>query len=71
MARQKGVIKLKGSIGDVYFYKSRDGYLAGSALPLFLVFGVEFYQEVNGNFYPLKNGAFDALALVVIDTNAA
>lgn len=28
MARQKGIIKLKGSIGDVSFYKSKNGYLA-------------------------------------------
>lgn len=28
MARQKGIIKLKGTIGDISFYKSRDGYLA-------------------------------------------
>src|SRR5690554_1598733 len=28
MARQKGIIKLKGTIGDITFYKSQDGYLA-------------------------------------------
>ncbi len=28
MARQKGIIKLKGTIGDLSFYKSKDGYLA-------------------------------------------
>jgi hypothetical protein len=28
MARQKGIIKLQGTIGDVSFYKSQDGYLA-------------------------------------------
>ena len=28
MARQKGIIKLAGTIGDVSFYKSKDGYLA-------------------------------------------
>jgi hypothetical protein len=28
MARQKGIIKLKGKIGDVSFYKSQDGHLA-------------------------------------------
>ncbi|WP_370089418.1 hypothetical protein [Ekhidna sp.] len=28
MARQKGIIKLKGTIGDVSFYKTKDGYLA-------------------------------------------
>lgn len=28
MAKQKGIIKLKGTIGDITFYKSQDGYLA-------------------------------------------
>ncbi|MGX7668887.1 hypothetical protein [Flavobacterium pedocola] len=27
MARQKGIIKIKGTIGDITFYKSEDGYL--------------------------------------------
>ncbi len=43
---------------------------AASTSPLFLAFGVEFYQEVNGNFYPLKNGAFNALSLVSVDGGA-
>lgn len=28
MAKQKGIVKLKGSIGDLSFYKSKDGYIA-------------------------------------------
>jgi hypothetical protein len=40
---------------------------ANSAQPIFLVFGIAFFQDVNGSFYPLKNGAFNALALVKID----
>ncbi|POY36263.1 hypothetical protein C3K47_10940 [Solitalea longa] len=28
MAEQKGIIKFKGSIGDISFYKSKDGYMA-------------------------------------------
>ena len=28
MARQKGILKLKGTIGDITFYKTRDGYVA-------------------------------------------
>lgn len=28
MAKQKGIIKLSGTIGDISFYKSKDGYLA-------------------------------------------
>ena len=37
-----------------------------STKPLFLALGVEFYQEVNGQMYPLKNGAFNPLALVKV-----
>lgn len=40
---------------------------AATTLPIFVVFGVEFYQEVNGEMYPLKNGAFNALAIVNVD----
>lgn len=40
---------------------------ANSTLPLAIVFGIEFYQEVNGIHYPLKNGAFNALAVVLVD----
>jgi hypothetical protein len=28
MARQKGIIKLEGTIGDITFHKSKDGYIA-------------------------------------------
>jgi hypothetical protein len=38
-----------------------------STHPLFLVLGIEFYQEVNGQMYPLKNGAFNALSLVKVN----
>jgi hypothetical protein len=35
-----------------------------STHPLFIFLGIEFLQEVNGSMYPLKNGAFNALAIV-------
>ena len=35
-----------------------------STKPLFLALGVEFYQLVNGQMYPLKNGAYNPLSLV-------
>jgi hypothetical protein len=38
-----------------------------STKPLFLALGVEYYQEVNGQMYPLKNGAYNPLALVKVD----
>jgi hypothetical protein len=37
-----------------------------STKPLFLALGVEFYQQVNGQMYSLKNGAFNPLALVQV-----
>ena len=39
---------------------------ANSTHALFLLLGIEFYQEVNGEKYPLKNGAFNALAVVEV-----
>ena len=35
--------------------------------PLFLIFGIEFYQQINGRMYSLKNGAYNALALVLVN----
>lgn len=40
---------------------------AKSTHPLFLVLGIEFYQEVNGEKYSLKNGAFNALQIVKVN----
>jgi hypothetical protein len=37
-----------------------------STKPLFLALGVEFYQQVNGQIYPLKNGSYNPLALVSV-----
>lgn len=38
-----------------------------STKPLFLVLGIEFYQEVNGEMYALKNGAHNPLSLIKVD----
>ena len=40
---------------------------ANSTNPLFLALGIEFYQDVNGVKYPLKNGSYNALALVRVN----
>ncbi|KAA2239108.1 hypothetical protein F0L74_23135 [Chitinophaga agrisoli] len=37
-----------------------------STNPLFVVLGIEFYQQVNGSLYSLKNGAYNALAIVMV-----
>jgi len=40
---------------------------ANSTHPLFLALGIEFYQDVNGVKYPLKNGSYNALSLVKVN----
>jgi hypothetical protein len=40
---------------------------ANSPHPLFLLMGVEFLQEVNGNMYSLKTGSTNALAIVKVE----
>ena len=39
-----------------------------SVNPMAQVLGIEFYQEVNGAMYPLKNGSYNALSVVKVDT---
>jgi hypothetical protein len=36
----------------------------GSVHPLLLALGIEFYQNINGTYYPLRNGTFNCLSLV-------
>ncbi|TKK67395.1 hypothetical protein FC093_13925 [Ilyomonas limi] len=38
-----------------------------STYPLFLVFGIEFLQQVNGKMYPLNNGTYNACSLIKVD----
>ena len=40
--------------------------LPASVHPLFLLFGIEFYQSVNKEYYPLRNGSYNALAAVKV-----
>lgn len=41
-----------------------------SLKPIFLAVGIAFHQGVNGSYYPLKNGAYNALSLVKIEGGA-
>ena len=41
---------------------------ANSTVDVVQVLGIEFYQEVNGQMYELKNGSYNALAVVNVDT---
>ena len=36
-----------------------------STLPVVMVLGIEFYQEVNGEMYSLRNGAYNSLAVQI------
>jgi hypothetical protein len=38
-----------------------------STHPLFLLLGIQFFQQVNGTNYPLKNGTYNALSLVKVN----
>lgn len=38
-----------------------------STHPLFLAFGIDYYQAVNGMMYPLNNGAYNSLCIVKVD----
>jgi hypothetical protein len=37
---------------------------AASVHPIFVVLGIEFLQQVNGKYYAMKNGGFNALSIV-------
>ena len=41
---------------------------AASTKPIFLALGIEFYQEVNAQMYPLKIGAFNLLSISKVDS---
>lgn len=41
-------------------------FSANSGLPILLVFGISFYQEVNGIQYSLNNGAYNAVTVISI-----
>jgi hypothetical protein len=40
---------------------------AASTSPLFLLMGIQFFQQVNGVDYPLSNGAYNALNMVKVN----
>jgi len=39
---------------------------AASTKPLFIALGIKFFQQVNGEMYSLKNGAYNPLSLVKV-----
>jgi hypothetical protein len=59
-------VNLNSELGGVTMETS---VTPGTTNPIFLLFGIEFLQQVNGISYPLNNGSFNALALVRVDGN--
>ena len=43
---------------------------ANSTLPLFVAFGIEFLQQVNGKMYSLNNGEYNACSIIKVDITA-
>ena len=41
---------------------------ANSTFPLLLLLGIQFFQQVNGINYTLKNGSYNPLSIIKIDT---
>lgn len=40
---------------------------AGGTLPMFGFIGVQFFELINGNYYPLKNNAYNPLGITNVD----
>jgi hypothetical protein len=40
---------------------------ANTTLPVFILVGIEYLQELNGTYYPLRNGAYNALMIHTVD----
>ena len=41
---------------------------AASTLPVFMLLQVQFFTQVNTDYYPLNNGAYNTCAIISIDT---
>jgi hypothetical protein len=54
-------LQLSAPINDV------NNVTPNSTHPLFLLLGFQFYQQVNGDYYPLKAGSFNALKIVEVN----
>jgi len=38
-----------------------------AAKVVYIIVGISMYQEVNGEFYPLKNNPYNAMTIVEVD----
>ncbi len=41
---------------------------ANSAFPVFVLLQVQFMEQLNSDYYPLQNGAYNACAVIEVDT---
>lgn len=41
---------------------------ANSTFPVFILLQVQFMEQLNGDYYPLQNGAYNACAIIDVDT---
>jgi len=62
-SRSEAIALRRGSPAEV---KLALTVTAGTSLPLFVVFGVEFYQAVNGELYALQDKGVNALGVVLV-----
>jgi hypothetical protein len=62
MAKQKGIIKLEGTIGDITFYKSQDGFLAkgkgGILINTFPILYLRLFYEFPVRINQLNSNSF-------------
>lgn len=71
-ANKSYVTELHSTLELPWNNTSTDEYVFNNIVPtnsthaLFLVLGIEFFQEMNGTKYPLKNGSFNALAVIKV-----
>jgi len=49
--------------------KLQHAIMPNSKDPIFLLLGIRFCQVINGKQYPLKNGAFNAAAIIAVSAN--
>jgi len=60
---EMGILKSEGFAGATL----SAALPADTTLPVFVLFGVSFYQEVNAKPYPLNNGAYNPIDVIQLD----
>lgn len=65
-AAESAILEYSNTATAAFLLKS--ALTANSLHPLFLAFGIEFMQQVNGKMYPLNNGGYNACSIIKVDT---